>query len=154
MLIREMRVDEADAVRDLWNEMCEVTDASVPGGWGKLSAASLAQIADNLSRTPDHPDALCLIAEQDDAPIGFVTASVQGHPTSPGKTGEIEELYLRGDADGRRALVTRAIEWCRTHGVNAVVVHEASDAPWTEERIAFWRSLGFGIDRVVLHLYV
>jgi hypothetical protein len=154
MSIREMRVDEAGAVRDLWNEMCETADARVPGGWGKLSDASLELIADNLARTPSHPDALCLVVEDNNTLVGFVTASVQAHPTSPGLTGEIEELYVRGGDDTtERELASRAIAWSFEHGANAVITHEASDAPWTEASVAFWRTIGFTIDRVVMHLY-
>jgi len=154
VLIREMRVEEASTVRDLWNEMCEVADARVPGGWGRLDESSLALIAGNLARTPAHPDALCLVVEEEDDLVGFVTASVQGHPTSPGITGEVEELYVRdGDAATERELATRAIDWAFERGANAVVAYEGSGAPWTDASIEFWRTLGFDIDRVVLHRY-
>lgn len=48
--IRPMHRTEAGAVRDLWNEMCEMAGAAAPGGWGRLSAGSLDHIRDNLER--------------------------------------------------------------------------------------------------------
>lgn len=93
--IHLMHPTEAGAVRDLWNQMCEMADAAVPAGWGRLSAGSLEQIRDNLERTPAHPDALCLVAEDSQELFGFVTPCVTHHPVMPGPGGEIEELYVR-----------------------------------------------------------
>ena len=157
MTIREMRRDEAALVRDLWNEGRNARDALVPGGWGRLSSKSLERIRDNLERTPAHPDALCLVAEDDEGQIvGFATLSLTGHPVIPGIGGEVEELHVRDvpNADSlRRELARSAIVWLRSRGANVVVAYAAANAPWTEEEVDFWRSAGFEIDRVILHMY-
>lgn len=154
--IRPMDRAEAGAVRDLWNEMCELADSVVPGGWGILSPGSLEQIRDNLERTPEHPDALCLVADDDHELVGFVTASVNRHPVMPGPGGEIEELHVRARPDHahlRAELARQATEWLHERGVGVVWSRVDLDAPWTGDDIAFWIGIGFDNDQTLLSRY-
>ena len=154
--IRPMRPTEAGAVRDMWNEMCEMADAATPDGWGRLSAESLERIRDNLERTPAHPDALCLVAEDSQELFGFVTASISQHPVRPRPGGEIEELYVRAGADQTHVgalLAQKAIDWFHERGVGVIWSRVALDAPWTTSDIAFWTRLGFENDQTLLSRY-
>lgn len=154
--IRPMHPTEAGAVRDLWNEMCEVSESAAPAGWGALSAESLEQIRHNLERTPAHPDVLCLVAEDNREMFGFLTASVTRHAVMPGLGGEIEELYARAGADQsqvRALLAQKAIDWFHERGVGVIWSRVALDAPWTTSDIAFWTRLGFEHDQTLLSRY-
>lgn len=154
--IRPMHPNEAGTVRDLWNEMGEMADEATPNGWGRLSAESLKQIRHNLERTPAHPDALCLVAEDNRELFGFLTASVTRHPVMPGPGGEIEELYARARADQsqvRALLAQKAIDWFHERGVGVIWSRVALDAPWTTSDMAFWTRLGFENDQTLLSRY-
>jgi hypothetical protein len=155
-VIRGMRAEEAAIVSDLWNEMCEEADAAATDGWGHLSAKSLERIRDNLERTPAHPEALCLVVEEEGSLAGFVNASLSRHPVMLGVVGEIEELYVRARPDRREvelALVRRAIEWARAQGAGVIQSRVALDAPWTAGELEMWAGLGFEHDMGLVSLY-
>jgi GNAT superfamily N-acetyltransferase len=137
--------------------MIEAAHAAAPEGWGRLSSGSLALIRENLERTPAHPDALCLVADDDRSMIvGFITASLSGHPIMPGIAGEIEELYVRPGPDGatrRRALVDRALAWARHREARTIRTKLSWGAPWTPDELAFWEGLGFEHDVTVVSRY-
>jgi GNAT superfamily N-acetyltransferase len=155
-IIRESRPDEATTVRDLYDEMCNTHDARVPEGWGTLSPASLERIRDNMERTPEVDDALCLVAEDEGRLVGFVTGALDRHPVMPGWAGDIEEMYVVERADAaelRRELARRAIDWLRERGAWTIHATVALEAPWTEEEIRFWSELGFEHDLTLLSLY-
>jgi GNAT superfamily N-acetyltransferase len=156
-IIRESRAGEAATLRDLYDEMCNVYDARVPEGWGRLTPAALERIRDNMRRTPAVDDAVCLVAEDEGRLLGFVTGALDRHPVMPGWAGDVEELYVveRPDASElRRELARRAIAWLRERGASTIHSTVALDAPWTEEEIGFWSDLGFEHDMTLLSLYI
>ena len=85
--IRMMREDEAERVRDLWMQVSAEMGTPLP-------ETSARQILLNLKQYPAHQKVRCLVVQEQESLIGFLTCSVTGHPVEPGLYGEIEQLHV------------------------------------------------------------
>ncbi|HLI68187.1 MAG TPA: hypothetical protein VKV19_00390 [Ktedonobacteraceae bacterium] len=149
--IRIMREDEAERVRDLWLQMC--AEVGTP-----LSAASAQQILTNLKQYPALQDVRCFVAEEQQVLIGFLTCSISGHPVLPGRSGEIEELYVRSGPDSQiveAEMVKQAVIFLQTQGAGSIHtrVGIGAESPEEGERRAFWQALGWENDMTIYSIY-
>jgi GNAT superfamily N-acetyltransferase len=146
--IRLMQPHEAAQVRDLWLDNCARLGTPLPD-------RAARQILDNLTRTPAHPDAHCVVAVEDGTIIGFLTCSISGHPVMPGRSGKIEELYVQ--PSHRRwatqaALVRHTVGVLKQQGAQTIHVLTGLDKDEARGR-AFWRQLGWVNDMTVFSIY-
>lgn len=142
VVIRRVRHDDLDAAFELW---CSFGDEKIPqpplsfDRWGPgvavpadgaMSTSHIPLepsmcVRQHLAGTVTHPASACFVAEHDGALVGFVTCSWSGHPTMVGRTGHIEELYVR-PAVRRRAVGSRllqaALDYLRDHEVTVFKV--------------------------------
>src|SRR5688572_3717559 len=132
--VRALRGDDIDRVIELWNQ--------VEDDWTLTPMAERA-VRRNLAATIDNPSAFCLVAEDEGAVHGFVTAALLSHPVMPGRSAEIEELKVDRDHRGRglgRELLREALRWIHNAGVGRVRVHIAPDEITAA---ALFREVGF-----------
>ena len=145
MQIRPMKFTEAETVRDLWNEAC-VKAVGYP-----LPDKSAHQVLLNLRDYPQNETYHCLVAEEDDQIVAFLTFGVRGHPIGPGLVGEIEELYAQSGYDqAKLAMVTEAVITMKRQGARVVTTRVAVDEP---DDLAFWHSLKWEQDTVNFNIY-
>ncbi len=151
--IRPMRVDEAERVVALWQQMC------VAGGSNLLPETALQQILANLRQYASSHVAHCFVAEEDQGIIGFVTCAVTTHPIMPGSSGEIEELYVQPHAqlDNIRAdLVKQAVHFMQAQNAGSIYTQicvEPDECPDEAQLRAFWQSLGWINDMAIYSIY-
>ena len=149
--VRTMHEHEAERVRDLWLQMC--ADAGTP-----LSQASARRILTNLEQYATHQEVCCFVAEAGEALIGFLTGSVTGHPIMPGRSGEIEELYVQ-PGPHRQAiqmdLVRQAVIFMQTRGASSIHtrIGIGDESPEEGAQRSFWRSLGWENDMTIYSIY-
>ncbi len=143
--IAELKAEDIDAVVEIWDD----TD----DGW-HLNEISRRRVTDNLRRTIDHADAFCLVAHLDDRVVGFVTASISGHPVMPGRALEIEEITVHRDYQRRRIgsdLMKSALRWLDIAGLRPIrCTYPTEDAAWLKP---FLLSLGFECDQSVANIW-
>lgn len=159
--IRPMRRHEAGAVRDLWNEMCQMADSAVPGGWGQLSAESLERQESGTIWNARPPTPTPSVSwSTSGRPRRVETASIVRHPVMPGNVGEIESTGRGGlrsvgskAAQLRDRLVEAALDWFHDRAVSVIMSRIALDAPWTSERVAFFAHHGFENDLTLVTRY-
>jgi GNAT superfamily N-acetyltransferase len=143
--IREIRADEVGVVTDLYLELCRSLSQR-DADWGVPARESIRRW---IQRTTETDEAVCLVPEIGEEIAGYLLASVSRHPAMPGVTGDLEELYVRPAPDEdalKRRLVEAGIEWARARGAGVIATKVGLEAPWTEEELAFWGSLGFEND--------
>jgi GNAT superfamily N-acetyltransferase len=143
--ICKLETQDVASVVQIWDD----TD----DGW-HLTELARRRVTDNLQRTIDHPDAFCLVARLDDRVIGFVTASISGHPVMPGRSSEIEEISVHRDFRRRRIgsdLMKAALQWLDGGGLRPIrCVYPSEDAAWLKP---FLLSLGFECDQSVANIW-
>ena len=145
MQIRPMKIPEAEAVRDLWNEAC------VKAVGHPLPENSSNKVLLNLRKYPQNETYHCLVAETGDQIVAFLTCGVRGHPIGPGLVGEIEELYAQsGYEQAKMALVKEAVIIMKRQGASVVTTRVAVDEP---DDLAFWQSLEWEQDTVNFNIY-
>lgn len=149
--IRTMYEHEAEHVRDLWLQMC--AEAGTP-----LSEREAQQILANLKLYAAHQEVHCFVAEEEQFLIGFLTCSVTGHPVMPGRSGDIEELYVQPrphqqmiEAD----LVKYAVAFMQTRGASSIHarIGIGEESSKEGEQRAFWQSLGWENDMTIYSIY-
>lgn len=126
VVVRRVRHDDLDEVFELW---CSFGDEEIPqpplsfDRWGpgiavpNDGAMSTSHIPlepsmcvrEHLAGTVTHRASACFVAEHDGDLLGFVTCSWSGHPTMVGRTGYVEELYVRPSVR-RRAVGSRLLQ--------------------------------------------
>lgn len=147
MDIREMRLEEVEAVFDLWNANC-VAAVGTP-----LSENNALNVRSILQRYPESALAACFVAMSGKRMIGFVTCAILEHPVLLGRSGEIEELGVvpsRGRTKVAAALVLHAAAYLKKQGVLAIRTSVANDQP-NDKR--FWRKLGWDNDMTIFSFY-
>ena len=150
--IREIRRDEVDLVTDLYLEACRSLSER-DGDWGVPAREPIRRW---IERTTETDEAVCLVPEIDGEAAGYLLASVSGHPAMPGVTGELEELHVvprPNDDVVRRELVEAGVAWARAREAGVIVGTVGLDAPWTEEELGFWGSMGFEHDTTEVKRY-
>ncbi len=144
--IRGLLQHEAEQVLALWNENCIAAGTPLPD-------KALKQILKNLRQYASHKDAHCLVAEEQNKIIGFVTFCVTSHPVMPGLSGEIEELYVqpqfRRNGIGSE-LVKRAVALMKAQNAGSIHVKMCIN---NEGSKAFWQHLGWDSDMLVFSIY-
>jgi ribosomal protein S18 acetylase RimI-like enzyme len=146
MRIRRVNENEAPLVLELWRANGEES----VGGPVFLCAEN---ILEHIRGNATHPDAICLVAEEDGQLVGFVTAQRTTHPTLPGAVGEIEELYVQPPARRAgvgRALVDGAVEHLREQGADVFKTQADLER---EGALAFLKAIGWENDMTVFSLY-
>lgn len=149
--VRRLRVEEAEAITNLWaayaSELAEPRDG--------LSEESRSAIVEHLRANATHPQATCLVAVEDGGIVGFATAATFTHPTLTGVLGEIEEIYV-APAHRRKGLGTALagaiLDWIDDQGGNVMKVRVGRGLG-EPRAIAFWESMGFEADMVECSLY-
>ncbi len=146
--IRPMQLNESEPVLGLWNENC------MEAAGRFLTDAEANQVLANLRQYANHPEVFCLVAVAEDGLCGFVTAGAFSHPVMPGRTGEIEELYVRDDV--RRSgvgakLVEEAVAKLQMMGADVIRSQAAADASLVRQ---FWQALDWERDLEVFSLYL
>jgi predicted N-acetyltransferase YhbS len=146
--IRWIREHEAAAVAQLWFDR----SGEDPDPANRLQEYSREPIERHLRLDAIHPQAFCLVAEDDGRLVGFLTAALLSHPTMQGSAGELEELYVMPAARRQgvgTALVRRAVEELRRRGARTVrVLADIEDAGHP-----FWASVEFANDGTRFSLY-
>lgn len=149
--IRRIRLDEVDAVADLWGSYA--SELGEPAGG--LSEEARAAIRHHLTANAGHDAATCLLAVEGADPVGFATAATFTHPTLGGVLGEIEEIYVvpghRRNGVGS-GLAQGILDWIDAHGGEVMKVRIGRGLG-EERAIRFWESLGFESDMVECTLY-
>ena len=133
MQIRRLREEEAEAVLAMWKEAAD----------DSLDDEGAANILRHLQQCASHGDAFCLVAEEEGALLGFLTASAIIHPSWQWPMGEIEELYVRQAMRRRgigRLLVEHAISELLQRGVGRIDAKVEYEDP---QALAFWRNTGW-----------
>ncbi|MEO1164989.1 MAG: GNAT family N-acetyltransferase [Chloroflexota bacterium] len=145
MQIYPMKKEQAEAVLALWNEAC-IEAIGYP-----LSDASANRILNNLRQYAEHDTHQCLVVDNNQQLVGFITFGVMGHPIQNGLVGEIEELYAQPDyMEAKKSLVKEAVIWLKQQGVGVVTTRVAVDDP---DDLAFWYSLKWEQDTVNFNIY-
>jgi GNAT superfamily N-acetyltransferase len=150
--IREIRRDEVDLVTDLYLELCRSLSER-DAEWGVPDREPIRRW---IERTTETDDAVCLVPEIDGGIAGYLLASVSGHPAMPGVVGELEELYVRprpSEDAIKRELVEAGVAWARARDAGVIGSKVGLDAPWTDEELGFWDSLGFEHDTTEVKRY-
>ncbi len=149
--IRAMREDEAERVRDLWMQVSAEMGTPLP-------EKSARQILANLKQYPANQKVLCLVVEEQESLIGFLTCSVTGHPVMPGVSGEIEELYVQPGPQQQALLaelVRQEVAFMQAQG--AMSIHTrigiGVESPEEPEQRVFWQSLGWVNDMTIYSIY-
>jgi ribosomal protein S18 acetylase RimI-like enzyme len=146
MQIRRVHESEAPQILELWRANGE----EAVGGQVELCEDN---ILEHVRQNATHPEAICLVAEDDGELLGFVTAKRTSHPTLPGAAGDIEELYVRPSARRvgvGRALVERAVAILKEQGAEVFRIQadiESSGA------LAFFKAIGWENDMTVFSRY-
>ena len=149
--IRMMREAEAERVRDLWMQVSAEMGTPLP-------ETAAQQILLNLKQYPAQQKIRCLVAQEQESLIGFLTCSVTGHPVEPGLSGEIEELYVQL-CPQRQAVLTelvkQAVVFMQAQGAITIQTHVGigEESPEEPEQRAFWQSLGWVNDVTVYSIY-
>jgi GNAT superfamily N-acetyltransferase len=150
--IREIRRDEVDLVTDLYLELCRSLSER-DAEWGVPDREPIRRW---IERTTESGEAVCLVPEIDGQAAGYLLASVSRHPAMPGFTGELEELYVRPGPDEdavKRALVEAGVGWARARDAGVIASKVGLEAPWSDDELAFWRSMGFENDTTEVRRY-
>ena len=140
--IRRARLADLERLSALWMAMMEeqaeldLRFALAPGARKRW----IAYVRGELRRG----SALCLVAEENGIPVGYLLATVHDHPAlyAPEPYGFISDCYvvrrLRRQGVGRR-LVEQAQEWFRKRGLRVfqLYIAEANLAA-----ISFWEAIG------------
>jgi GNAT superfamily N-acetyltransferase len=145
--IRKMLEGEAEQVLGLWDENCR--EAAGAG----LAPDEARGVREALRQYAGHPQALCLVAEEESRLVGFVTARLTSHPILEGVVGEIEELYVRPEVRRRgigAGLVKAAVSLLRERGASTVRAVACTESERARE---FWGHLGWENDLAVYSLY-
>lgn len=145
--IRKMLEHEAELVLRLWNENC------LEAAGAALSDRDAANVLALLRQYASHKDVFCLVSEEQDGLVGFLTARAASHPLMQGLVGEIEELFVQ--PHHRRSgigteLVNHAVSILRQQGASPLRVLACAESPTARE---FWRSLGWEHDLDAYSLY-
>lgn len=149
--IRNMQENEAERVRDLWLQMC--AEAGTP-----LPATSSSLILTNLKQYATHQKVRCLVAEEQQTLIGFVTCAVTSHPVMPMLAGDIEELYVQRASHRQEvqvALVRHAVMFMQAQGASSIHTRICVGKECPEEKTlrTFWQSLGWENDMTIYSIY-
>jgi GNAT superfamily N-acetyltransferase len=150
--IREIRPVEVEIVTDLYLEVCRSLSER-DNDWGVPDREPIHRW---VTRTTETDEAVCLVPEIDGEIVGYLLASVSGHPAMPGVTAQLEELYVRPGPDDdalKRQLVEAGVAWARTRKAGVIAATVALEAPWTAEELEFWISLGFENDITEVRRY-
>ena len=143
MPIREIRREEVAHATDLYLEACKLLSER-DAEWGVPDRDPIDRW---IHRTTESDQAVCLVPDEgDDAIAGLLLASVARHPAMPCVLGMLEELHVRpGPEQDRfmRELVEAGIAWARDRGASPIQTVVGLDAPWTNEELSFWTSMGF-----------
>lgn len=142
--IRRIREQDADAVVELWDQMCR----AVPTG-GPLTGAGRRRLSRMLAATAWHRDTFCLVAVRDGQLVGFGLGHLDaGDGLLPEVVGEVQELFAPPELRGRLAAAVAA----RLHELGAGTLRKrvGTDDP-AEQR--FWAGQGFEADMVVMSRY-
>jgi ribosomal protein S18 acetylase RimI-like enzyme len=146
MQVRRVNENEAPKILELWR-------ANGEEALGQPVQLCEENILEHVRRNATHPDAICLVAQDQDQLVGFITATRTTHPTMPGSAGEIEELYVQPSARRAgvgRALVEGAVALLKEQGV--VVFRTQADIE-SEGALAFLRAIGWENDMTVFSRY-
>ncbi len=149
--IRMMREDEAERVRDLWMQVSAEMGTPLP-------ETSARQILLNLKQYPAHQKVRCLVVQEQESLIGFLTCSVTGHPVEPGLYGEIEQLHVQPGPQRQAVLaelVKQAVVFMQAQGAMTIQTHVGigEESPEELEQRAFWQSLGWVNDVTIYSIY-
>jgi hypothetical protein len=152
MAIREIRRDEVDRVTDMYLDFCRrLSERDADMGVPKREP-----IHRWVVRTTETDDAVCLVSEAGGTIEGYLIASVSRHPAMPGVLGMLEELHVPpGEQEDRckRDLAAAGIEWARERGASPIQTTVGLGAPWTEDDLGFWTSIGFEHDQALVTRY-
>ncbi len=136
-------MDDIPMVVELWKEMmdfhCERDSFFARAAEGHEEFARFAR--ENLGQ----PDRLLMVAEGDDAIVGFCAAAIMVYPPvfEIKRFGFIQDIVVtearRGEGVGRE-LCERVLDWFRRECVTRVELHAATT---NEVSLAFWDKMGF-----------
>ena len=107
-------------------------------------------------RTTETDDAVCLVMEVEGAIAGYLLASVVRHPAMPGVLGTLEAVHVLPVPDEdrlKRELIEVGIAWARDREASPIQTTVDRDAPWTNQELSFWASVGFGHDQALVTRY-
>jgi hypothetical protein len=135
MSIRRLTEPDVLSVISVW-------DAAGRRLWGHpLDEREVAAVQASLSRMLDNDQAFCLVAEQRDAVVGFVTVALHRHPTMPGVDAEIEELTAVDDDDViLDRLVAEAMQEARRRGAGVLTHSVPREYQWSAARRVLHRN--------------
>ncbi len=145
--IRPMQNSEAESVLALWQAGC------VEAVGHELSAANAAQVLKNLYQYAQHEMCYCLVAEDADEIVSFVTFCITRHAIEPGLVGEIEELYVQPayrQQSVAKQLVYQAVRQLKAQDAGVILTRVAVD---DAHGLAFWKSLNWEQDTVNFAIY-
>jgi Acetyltransferase (GNAT) family len=92
-----------------------------------------------------------LVAIEDNAIVGFVSAWITRRRATPGVAGEIDWLWERlvSKSDVERDLAQSAVDWLRERGAEAIFKLDNVQHPRRE----LWEGLGFAGDVIRFSMY-
>jgi ribosomal protein S18 acetylase RimI-like enzyme len=150
--IRRIRVNEAPAIRELIREATREAAARFPEDRIAISEQGLSNLETHHRLGAVHQDVMTFVAVDGDEIVGFVDAEVRHGRSLPGRSGEVDDLYVRPECRGRgieRKLLKAAVGALRDRGVGPIFHSDDAKHPEREP----WESLGFEADVIRFSLY-
>lgn len=104
------------------------------GGWKRFTRNHIG-----------HKDRLCLVAEDDGTPVGFLLGAILARPAvfEHRSYGHIYDVFVDPDQRSRgvgESLVNAALEWFRARRVEKVDLYAHAR---NERALGFWKKMGF-----------
>jgi len=145
--IREMLENETEEVLGLWIENClESTGKS-------LSENELSTILRNIGKYTSNDSVYCIVAEEENELVGFITAYLTSHPILRGLSGEIEEIYVtphRRRSGLGLELVKYVVSLMQTKGITVIRTKVSVKSQLAKK---FWKNLSWENDMTIFSLY-
>ena len=150
LTITPMRIGHLENVLDMWQELLGLTSRFNP--LYQLAPRAVDHQRQFFQKNRTNPNTFCLVAEQDNRPVGFANGYVI-MPTEIFKQtpiGLIENLFV--DPEIRRcgvgsALVESCYDWFRKRMISHIYVNVV---PANESSERFWQSMGYGPHKITL----
>lgn len=143
MNIRIARLDDLNAIKELWREMMDFHRAR--DEYFSRSERGHERHGEYVRRNIESPEWLVIVADEDQSVIGFAMGKIDSYPPVYKHThfGFVADIVVNESFRGRgigRELYNQMLPWFREQGIDRVEINVAST---NEVSQAFWRRMGF-----------
>lgn len=142
--IRDARVADLDALARMWEKL-ETYHLELGGPEYRLAPGWKGDWERFTRSHIGHKDRLCLVAETDETPVGFLLAAILARPKvfEHRSYGHIYDVFVDPAQRNRgvgESLVHAALEWFRSRQVEKVDLYTHAR---NEMALRFWKKMGF-----------